>query len=573
MDQSRPRVRETRILSAADENFKRTLWQYLHSAERQGIAQTFDWVVYDLGLLPASLERLRVQFPWCIFKRFDFESSAPHIAIRRGNYAWKPLIVAIESLDHFGVLFWFDCATVFATDLNRLADKVRQASIWYLRGNATLAERSDHRSLAAMGIPAEVLHQQEIVSGAIGFLTSDKAIRELIVRWKTFAEREEVIDPQPRQMTTHKYDQALLGGLILKAVRAGQLPLLHEEIDISSSHPARDISTRNKVANWVPLAAAPLVRFYYSSYKFLDRHWLATSRSASKKLGGLRRHLIERFQVTVHDLSTGLTRCIPSPRYGYFADPFVWQKNGKIVVFAEMFECARDQGRLVVMTLDGSLNVQSCAPIQFSDETATIDCHASFPFVFEHESTLFMLPETCKRRSVDLYRCEKWPDEWRLVRRIMFDVDAADSILVQKDGVWWLLTSVADGAENRHLEVYSMKDLLHSEPVPHPMNGVRMFGDLSQGTGRSAGFVQVGPDGSVIRLMQKSSHFYGEGAAFRCISHLDLRHFAESDDTEHEHLFVFADVDHCHHISTHGNLVAWDRRTRLPFLRKFGWKA
>ena len=51
------------------------------------------------------------------------------------------------------------------------------------------------------------------------------------------------------------------------------------------------------------------------------------------------------------DVSRGITRAIPSPAYGYYADPFLWQHNGSTWLFVEEFQYARDRGRLVVMEL------------------------------------------------------------------------------------------------------------------------------------------------------------------------------------------------------------------------------
>jgi len=68
-----------------------------------------------------------------------------------------------------------------------------------------------------------------------------------------------------------QFDQALLTALLYRARREHGLQIGSEEIDISSTSPVRWVSTRNKVAPWVPQACDALVRAYYAVSKRADR--------------------------------------------------------------------------------------------------------------------------------------------------------------------------------------------------------------------------------------------------------------------------------------------------------------
>lgn len=560
---------ETRVVTAADEKFKRSLWQYLRCVERRKLQNLYSWIAYDLGLTNPTRRRLEAEFPWCRFETFDFSACPAHVDLKRGNFAWKPCIIAGEMQKFSGVLFWFDSATLFKGNLSHALGLIEQHGIWYLRGQTAVGSHTDPRTLVAMNCPAELRHLAEVPAGALGFKTTHPAAVDLVTHWRDLALTESVVDPQPRWDANHKFDQSILSALIFEAVARSEIPLLTDEIDISSDHPISDITTRNKVAPWVPEHADLLVRLWHWIFKVADRNWLAFSRRISALHGGLNRHLKEHFQITVQDRKTGLSRVLPSPVYGYFADPFVWQKDGQTVVFAEEFQCAKDRGRLVAIELDHDLKVKSCAPLVFHDGISDIKCHASFPFLFEHDGQIYMVPETSARRTADLYACVRWPHEWKMARRLLADVDAADTMLVRRDTQWWLLTSVRRDEQNRHLAVYSAGDLLADRFLAHPANEARLFSTDAFGTGRNAGVLVEGADGALVRLRQNSRHHYGEGAVFTRVDQLDEHRFQERDCPPPDALRLPAGVEDCHHLSMHGDVLAFDRRTRASFRHFF----
>ena len=75
-----------------------------------------------------------------------------------------------------------------------------------------------------------------------------------------------------------------------------------------------------------------------------------------------------------------------------------------------------------------------------------------------------------------------------MARRLLYGIDAADTVVLRHLGLWWLITSVQQaGAGNRHLEIYYARDLLQDEFMPHPVNAERRYQDQKHGTGRNAG--------------------------------------------------------------------------------------
>lgn len=552
----------SRVVTAADERFARTLWQYLRSVERSRLQTQHTWVVYDLGLAVQTRAQLEERYSWCLFKRFEFDKWPHHLRLECQNYAWKPALLATEVLNGEGIVLWFDCATLFKGAIDAAIEIARQNGIWYLRGQTPLYLHADQRALDLMAVPLEVRHLSECVTGALAFSAADPNARRIATEWRDYALQPDIIAPDGATVASHKYDQALLSGVIFKAVAAGELSLTTDEIDISSSHPVRWMTSRNKVGRSVPVWADSGVRGYYAAYKFFDVGWLRFKRRADKTLGGLRRHMVEHFAVSVTDHDSGSTRLLPSPRYGYLADPFVWASTDGTWVFAEQFCCAEDRGKLVVLELNRDLSVKRKADITCVPPYAALDCHASFPFLFESGGRSFLIPETSRRRTLDLYECEAWPVRWRLVRRLLFDIDAADTAAIWHDGRWWFLTSVRRGGGSRHLEIYSCEDLLSGQLHAHPVNEERLDANSPHGTGRNAGMIRRAGVGGLLRFVQKSEHYYGQGGEFRKISVLTKEAFAEEPAPAADEPLLTGGLDGCHHYTIAKGYTASDRRTR-----------
>lgn len=241
---------------------------------------------------------------------------------------------------------------------------------------------------------------------------------------------------------------------------------------------------------------------------------------------------------------------MPQPWWSYRADPFLLQREGRVWLFFEEFEYLRNKGRLAACRLDGS------------GHTTILDLpyHLSYPFSLEYQGQWWLLPESCANQTVDLYECVDFPHRWRLRRRILQGVDAADSTLLFEEGRWWLFTSVRlveDGP--RHLEIYSTSDFLEGEWLAHPINARRLYADKVCGTGRCGGaFLRRGE--GWIRPTQFSTDYYGQGLSFRRIQKLSLEHFEEQGVDCPEWPWR-----QNHHLSVLGDLQWINRKERMSY--------
>lgn len=544
------------ILTGANAAFARTLWQFLRSAERRRHVAGYDWIAYDLGMTGAQRRELERRFAWCSFRSFDFAAHPPHLRVERGTYAWKPAIIHEAARDRRGPVMWLDSATILRDGLTEPLEIIRRNGLVTLSGRTAIGENADHRMFAAIGFPLELWHVRERVGGVFGFDTRHAVARDLVRRWYEVALDEAVIAP-PGAPQAHNYDQALLSCLLITEAAAGRLSLEPSfDVDISLPRPMRWLTTRNKVDPRLPTWADPLARAWYWTYKTVDQALLRWHGWLDRWPDGLRRVFKENFTVHLVDARTGRRRALDGPRLGYWADPFVHDAGDRRWLFVEEYMASQDRGRLVALEVFSDLSV---GPVSVVADAPT---HRSFPFLFTIDGVLHMIPESGDELTLDIWRCERLPDRWRRVRRLFWGIAAVDTVVVRRDGRWWLITSVQDPAGgNPSLEIHSTDDLLQGRLQPHPINATHLYRDAANGTGRNAGPV-VEHEGRLLRMVQWSSGHYGEGSRVMEIVELDETHYREEPFTGAHPLAEIVASHSPHHVSRHGSLTAFDVRDR-----------
>jgi hypothetical protein len=552
-------ARQPLIVTAADHRFARTLAQFLLSAERQGEHRRCRWAIYDLGLSDADRTRLRERFGWADIRSIRLADYPPHVAVASGSYAWKPIIIRDAARDLEAPLFWFDSGTILRAPLDRALGSLASQGFWGLRSQMPLAQKCDPRVLDALEVSLEVRHVREYAAGAVGFDIATPLGRQLVDDWSRHALIADHIVPAG-YASFHKHDQALLNCLLAKAMFAGQLEPTLEEIDISSASPNTMLSTRNFVSGGMPLWSDPLHRLGGAAWKAGDRLYHRIRVFDDTRLDGRKRRRQDHFTVKLWQLPERRETLIPGPRDGYYADPFITRRDGRLWLFLEEFVYPQDRGVLTVVGLDDALSVISTQPVELLPGYAALDSHASFPFIFDLDGESYMIPETHERRAIDLYVCEAWPSRWRLRRRLRFGVDAADSMVVREGSLWYLITSVQGSAPNRHLEIHYTDDLLSGHFTPHPINSQNVYGSNANGTGRNAGYIGRQPDGTLIRLMQDSPNHYGEGIRPMRITALTPTEFREEPATSIDFLPGIIPGFPTHHATRSGNILAFDTR-------------
>ena len=150
----------------------------------------------------------------------------------------------------------------------------------------------------------------------------------------------------------------------------------------------------------------------------------------------------------------------------------------------------------------------------------------SFPFPFEYQGELYMVPETYEAGEISLYRCLEFPDRWERTGTLMDDVEASDTMIFERDGRWWMLTNLRpEGALDffSRLYLFWSDDPTSQSWTPHPLNPVVVDAD----GGRNGGLLRD-QDGSVYRVGQEQSLMtYGAGWSVSQVQTLNDQQYGE----------------------------------------------
>lgn len=132
------------------------------------------------------------------------------------------------------------------------------------------------------------------------------------------------------------------------------------------------------------------------------------------------------------------------PRNYFWADPVPWIHNNQYYIFYEEFPFATNRGYIACITLDKSMNIIS------NQAVLQRPYHLSYPFIFEYNNNLYMLPETNENKTVEVYRCIGFPDCWELEKVTVSDIPVVDATLFEANNKWWLFANIVDEGGSSH---------------------------------------------------------------------------------------------------------------------------
>jgi hypothetical protein len=206
-----------------------------------------------------------------------------------------------------------------------------------------------------------------------------------------------------------------------------------------------------------------------------------------------------------------------NPRGHYLGDPFPIEVDGRHFVFVEDYSYAAGRGTIAVSEAGPG---DSWSPPRTVLER---DYHLSYPFVFEHEGAIYMLPETGEAGRIELHRAVAFPDEWRLERILLDGLTAVDATLHAEDGHVWLFANVMEGREDRgHLWLF-FSSSLNGEWRPHPRNPIV----TNPGSARPAGRL-FRRGGILVRPSQDCLRGYGRAVVLNRVDVLSPSEYRET---------------------------------------------
>ncbi len=255
-------------------------------------------------------------------------------------------------------------------------------------------------------------------------------------------------------------------------------------------------------------AARNLVRTANRRFRYGNKeaHWFVSYRTNREDF------VAQRGQFS----NTGF-RVLDTPKDHFYADPFVLTWQNRTFLFVEDYLYAEARGVLSVLEL---LSDGHFSPAQ---EILNRPYHLSYPFVFEHEGDVFMIPETMAARRIELYRALEMPHRWEFVKVLQDNVEAVDTTLWVQDGVFYFFTNmVQPGLTANDLLYLFTADSLTGAWHPHPGNPVSHDVRAARGAGK---LFRVGD--KLVRPAQDCSVRYGYATQLNEVEVLTPQEFRE----------------------------------------------
>ena len=273
-----------------------------------------------------------------------------------------------------------------------------------------------------------------------------------------------------------------------------------------------------------------MIRQWFLLYGQADKNWLLNPKPAT------------------------LRRLLP-PNDRSWADPFLWKHGDDRFIFCEEWIWSQPHAHLAVIQLarDGGAMFPS-KPVLAKDH------HLSYPFLFEHEGVLYMLPEGGRGRAIEVYECDEFPTRWHKRATLMRDLEYADATLFQAQAKWWLFVTIKRGLYrlNRDLFLFWADSPLADQWTPHPANPVVRGLKRARPAGR---LFEVA--GKLFRPSQDCLVRYGHSLRINEILRLDSKHYQERLVSE-----VRPDweegVRANHHIDWRDGMLVMDAQRLLP---------
>jgi len=241
---------------------------------------------------------------------------------------------------------------------------------------------------------------------------------------------------------------------------------------------------------------------------------------------------------------------IKNPPKRFFADPFVITKDEKTICYVEDY-CYKKKRACIT-----AIEIIDNNKYLILDPVIEEPFHMSFPFLFEYQQELYMVPETSKSNSVRLYKCVEFPLKWEYQKDILRNVSVVDSMIFEFDGKWWLLCNMAIGGKSDHsstLMAFYSENPLSDDWTAHELNPLIFDSNIA----RNGGILDFNSSFPIRARQKQGFNLYGTGLTLAKINNLTPSSFSEEVIGQISPEF-FKKIKGCHHIHSNGNYTVYD---------------
>lgn len=247
---------------------------------------------------------------------------------------------------------------------------------------------------------------------------------------------------------------------------------------------------------------------------------------------------------------------IDSARGSYRADPFLLNIEGDTYCLVENYRFETGKANIEVYKIDDNKAIRLGVCLEEA-------WHLSFPYLFWYKSALYMCPESANHGDIRIYKCNEFPLKWELESIAMTGLSAAETMIFEFEGLWWMLTNLdRSGMRDHSSELFAFwsDNPISGEWHAHSLNPLYVDSSLA----RNGGLIHSGD--RVLRISQRQGFdVYGEDVAIREITRLTPTEFEEQEIGTKSAKNIRGAVS-CHHLSACSGFIASDF-AKVGFIR------
>lgn len=180
-------------------------------------------------------------------------------------------------------------------------------------------------------------------------------------------------------------------------------------------------------------------------------------------------------------------------RYWY-ADPFLFEYKERLYMFVETFDNIDEKGKIACAVFDGET---------FSEPKIVLEepFHLSYPYVYEENGEIFMMPETSGDGCIQVYKAVEFPDKWEKHKVLVEIENAVDTVIFEDKLITSVVTDIYE--KRTDVDIYDFNGNLLQKQLQKNSQQARGAGKI----------FSVGED--IIRPTQDSTGgVYGLGIRF-----------------------------------------------------------
>lgn len=182
----------------------------------------------------------------------------------------------------------------------------------------------------------------------------------------------------------------------------------------------------------------------------------------------------------------------------FVADPFMIRVRDTWHMFFEVYNYDTDRGEI------GWATSSDGVAWNYQQVVLKEPFHLSYPYVFEWESRLYLVPESYQSNSVRLYEATRFPTEWVCTNVLLSGECFNDSSIFRHGQYWWMFSETNPALTHDTLRLYYAVNLT-GPWREHPSSPIVQGNPhVARPAGRAGLF-----DGRLIRFAQDCSPVYG----------------------------------------------------------------